>query len=352
MLSNSMVFAVTIVCTTAGYYEEGKKPNTVPNEMIDEKNLLYAKKVHEFLWYLHLEDDQLIRLSKIQGISNKESPKVKVSLAEIRWKKKKNTNPDIQAYFHSIEKLNQTYLDEFKKTKVKQRQKLEKANIADALKDRFNLDALKLNEKEDEDFESNYKNNPVTIQDKIVSDQRWNFESEVKLSVTENAQAKINSVINILEFHQFDRINDIDLDIIDNFPRDSFVYFLDWRKGRDESFESESGNTLKSILDGLYLENAKRQEVSLKLEKLIKEIAPYKVKDAKTGELKPLTPAIRTDFISRAAEIMDASQDKIFLFRKKMERVLSYQISNPEFENVIRQYVKVIEEVSNEKPKP
>jgi len=347
-----MVFAVTIVCTTAGYYEEGKKLNTVPNEMIDEKNLHYAKKVHEFLWYLHLEDDQLIRLSKIQGISNKESPKVKVSLAEIRWKKKKNTNPDIQAYFHSIEKLNQTYLDEFKKTKVKQRQKLEKANIADALKDRFNLDALKLNEKEDEDFESNYKNNPVRIQDKIVSGQQWDFESESKFSITENSKSKINQVINILELDQFDNIKMKDYDNYETTPRETFVYFLDYKMNRGENFENESSNALKSILDGLYLENPKRQEVSLKLEKLFKEIPAYKIKDAKTGETKTLTLEIRSDFVYRAAEIIDNAQDKVFLFRKKLEKELATQISNPEFENVIRQYAKIIEDVAKEKAKP
>ena len=274
----------------------------------DKENILMALKCHEFLSSLDLSDKQFKKLDGLMGtIGRAKAVKSIIKVTENINTNKVYAGPN--DYIALAKKLNQAYLASFASDYIS----------------------------EDVDG-TDYSD----IVDQLTNALSGFNEIEFKPAYTTTKEAKqnANSFLEMLDIGQIAGL----IINYDQTPLEIFEEILDSEE-KDLAFDAEKDRAFAKIIAYLGLEGAQSGDLKKKLDQRLLEYRNLEKKrianstsdkDAEEIEKK------QNDIMEGIVELLEPKQEKIPLFQKRAEEILAYQMSNPEFGNVVKMYAQII----------
>lgn len=275
-------------------------------EIEDKSNRIYAFKSSLFLWNLGLSVEQLKMVGKMADISFK--PKASVRL---KWVGVDESQKEEIKFFKSPEE----YMDLLKKAEI-----AFKNDFKRTYRNRYS---------EDNNWDELYE-----IIESLDLDDSTNISCDFKYDITPNAREQAKIFLELLDIDQIKALISEDYnyesskDILDNLI-DSLAEDVEWKVEREKALE----NILASL--GLDLKN--EAIIKNQLNQLLDELEALRKKNIK--EDIDLSIPKRKEFLERVIKLTQSNQKKMVIIQNRVERKLAYELSNPEFENVIKKHL-------------
>ena len=275
-------------------------------EIEDKSNRIYAFKSNLFLWNLGLSIDQLNVVGKMVDTSFK--PKASVRL---KWVGVAESQKEEIKFFKSPEE----YMDLLKKA-----EKAFKNDFKRTYRNRYS---------EDNNWDELYE-----IIERLDLDDSTNISCDFKYDITPNARVQAKIFLELLDIDQIKALISEDYnyesskDILDNLI-DSLAEDVEWKVEREKALEN--------ILASLGLDIKNEAVIKNQLNQLLDEVEALRKKNSKE-DIDTSLPK-RKEFLERVIKLTQTNQKKMVIIQNRVERKLAYELSNPEFENVIKKHL-------------
>ena len=275
-------------------------------EIEDKSNRIYAFKSNLFLWNLGLSIDQLNMVGKMADTSSK--PKASVRL---KWVGVDESQKEDIKFFKSPEE----YMDLLKKA-----ERAFKNDFKRTYRNRYS---------EDNNWDELYE-----IIERLDLDDLTNISCDFKYAITPNAREQAKIFLELLDIDQIKALISEDYnyesskDILDNLI-DSLAEDVEWKVEREKALEN--------ILASLGLDIKNEAVIKNQLNQLLDEIEALRKKNSK--EDVDISLPKRKEFLERVIKLTQTNQKKMVIIQNRVERKLAYELSNPEFENVIKKHL-------------
>lgn len=285
-------------------------PKVYVKEIEDKSNEIYAFKSNLFLWHLGLSVEQLSEVSKITGASFKTKTPIR-----LKWTLVSETKNEDVKFFKNLEE----YMALLKKAEKGFKKDFSRS-YRGKLADTKNWDEM------------------YDIIDRLdVIDNRSNVTYEIKYDITSKAREQAKVFLELLDISQIIGLMDQVsggyelpknqfMDLI-NFPYE----VLEWKVEREKTIE----NTLAQL--GLDFKN--EEAIKTQLNHLLNEVEALRKESTKKNV--KISPIKEKQFVDRFLKLTQSSQKKMAIIQNILERKLAYELSNPEFENVIKTHLEL-----------
>lgn len=275
-------------------------------EIEDKSNLIYAFKSNLFLWNLGLSTDQLNIVGKMAGTSFK--PKTSVRL---RWTDVSESQKEEIKVFKSPEE----YMD-----LVKKAEKAFKIDFKRTYRNRYS---------EDNNWEELYE-----IIERLDLDGLTNISCDFKYLITPKAREQAKIFLELLDIDQIKAL--ISGDYNYESSKDSLENLID-SLAKDVEWKVEREKVIENIFASLGLDYKAEELVKNQVNQLLDEVEALRKKSNTSDTV--ISPAKRMEFLERLVKLTQSNQKKMEIIQNRIERKLAFELSNPEFENVIKKHL-------------
>lgn len=279
-------------------------------EIEDKTNAIYAFKSNLFLWHLGLSVEQLSEVAKITGTSFKTNIPIR-----LKWTVVSGTKNEDVKFFKNLEE----YVALLKKAENGFKKDFSRS-YRGKLADTKNWDEM------------------YDIIDRLdVIDNRSNVTYEIKYDITSQAREQSKVFLELLDISQIiGLINQVSVGY--ELPKNQFLDLInspyevvEWKLEREKTIE----NTLAQ----LGLDFKSEQVLKTQLNHLLDEVDALRKKNGKKNF--QISSKKEKQFVERFLSLTKSSLKKMAIIQNILERKLAYELSNPEFENVIKMHLEL-----------
>lgn len=283
-------------------------PKVYVKEMEDKSNAIYTFKSNLFLWYLGLSVEQLSEVAKIQGTSFKTNIPICLKWTVVSETKNEDVKSfkNLEEYILLLKKAENGFKKDFSRS------------YRGKLADTKNWDEM------------------YDIIDRLdVIDNRSNVTYEIKYDITSRAREQSKVFFELLDISQIiSLMNQVNVGY--DSPKNQF---LDLMNSPYEGVEwkVEREKTIENTLAQLGLDFKSEQVLKTQLNHLLDEVEALRKKNGKKNF--QISSKKEKQFVERFLSLTKSSLKKMAIIQNILERKLAYELSNPEFENVIKMHL-------------